>query len=459
MPAGSDWQRRMGAVLRGTILLASITSAAAADPSPGIVGKDGWLFYRYEAADLSTADTITSVQLITRISRVLARNDVTLAVALVPVKMRIYAEHLPADYKLTPYMAGQYDRLAKALRAGSVHFIDLNSAFMQSALRAGDTPLFYRLDTHWSPSGAMLAAETIKAGIDADPALARQVDALPVQKYRVSWDDRKKMDPANDLVPQLPKGSGDPGQEAAMHFYVARETPSTTGLLDEVAGPGITLLGSSYSADWTQFPNALRYALQREVLSLFVPANQGSWVGFESYLRDDAFQTRRPKLILWEVPERDMQAPPRYKYRDARYNIDNTEWLLRAAAWATAQCAPARSAVKARAGTLGAGPEPSQEGKYVELRFDRPLDKLEYLSARLTTEDSTSVTLEASGAGATTRRFTLPVAGDEAAHAFRTPLYAGGGKGFDKVRLYPGNASRFSLEDVQVCRQMEDLLK
>jgi alginate O-acetyltransferase complex protein AlgJ len=72
--------------------------------------------------------------------------------------------------------------------------------------------------------------------------------------------------------------------------------------------------------------------LQRNLLDISIPVDQGPWVGMEAYLRDDAFKTNRPKLIIWEIPEREMRSPPNYKYRDARYVIDNTEWLSRIAA-------------------------------------------------------------------------------------------------------------------------------
>ena len=49
----------------------------------------------------------------------------------------------------------------------------------------------------------------------------------------------------------------------------------------------------------------------------------------ESYLRDDAFQTAPPKVLIWEMPERDMHAPPDYKYREARYVTSNADWLKR----------------------------------------------------------------------------------------------------------------------------------
>jgi hypothetical protein len=115
---------------------------AFADPAPGIVGKDGWLFYRHEFSDPGfTADEQKSVELIGRIARSFAHNDIALAVTLVPVKMRIYAAYLPPGFRLTPYVDARYERLAKGLRAQGVHFIDLNAPFL--AKRDGAEPLFF----------------------------------------------------------------------------------------------------------------------------------------------------------------------------------------------------------------------------------------------------------------------------------------------------------------------------
>jgi hypothetical protein len=52
----------------------------------------------------------------------------------------------------------------------------------------------------------------------------------------------------------------------------------------------------------------------------------------ESYLRDDAFTTQRPDLVIWEIPEREMRSPPDYKFREARYLVGNEEWLARVTA-------------------------------------------------------------------------------------------------------------------------------
>jgi hypothetical protein len=66
--------------------------------------------------------------------------------------------------------------------------------------------------------------------------------------------------------------------------------------------------------------------------------------------------------------------------------------------------------------------------------------------------------LEASGAGIETRWFDVPVPGDGAEHVLKTPLPSGG-KGFTKLRIFPGKSSAFVFKGLQVCRQPEDLLK
>lgn len=457
--------------LYGAMLANSLGLAMAvchAETPPGIVGKDEWLFYRHELSDATdTATTDVSLDLIQRFNKALSANGVNLLVVMVPLKMRIYAEHLPEGIKVNDYMAGNYERMNKALQAARVNVADLNTAFLNSPKRNSPTPLFFRLDTHWAPAGAMVAAETIKAGIDANPVLKKALEATPEEKYELSYF-RRQHSKATDLVGQLPPNSPTFPLEQVTPMKVTRTQPAKEDLLGNRPALGVTLMGSSYSNAWTGFPDALRYTLQRDILSISVAADQGSWVGMESYLSDDAFQTQPPKLLIWEMPERDMRAPPDFKYRDARYLTNNTEWLLRASALVQASCKP--SAVTAKLAPVGLaanaanvkGAElatgPTNDGDFVEIAFDKPVEKLDYLAARAATAGSKAIVLEGSGPGVATRRFTLNVPGDDAAHAVKTPLPSSG-NGFTKVRIYPGKSNGFALQGLQVCRQPEDLLK
>ena len=101
---------------------------------------------------------------------------------------------------------------------------------------------------------------------------------------------------------------------------------------------------------------------------------------------------------------------------------------------------------------------PTSESDFIEVSFDKPIEKLDYLSARTTAVGSTGIVLEVSGPGTATRRFTIEVVGDEALHNLKSPLLSKG-NGFASVRTCPGKSAGFTFEGMQVCRQPEDLLK
>ena len=311
----------------------------------------------------------------------------------------------------------------------------------------------------------MLAAETIKAGIDANKVLKGALDATPEAVYKISFGKRKLPSKGRNLLTVLPRNSGPFTPEQFTPVSVTRAQP-----LGEVGHTpiGVTVAGSSSSKDWTGFVDALRYVLQRDISNVSVTGDIGPWVGMESYLRSDAFQANSPKLLIWEWSESTMHAPPDTKYQDPRYVSDKTEWLLRSSAWAQAICKPSSvSATLARVGlAANAGnvkgkdvlTGPTNEGEFIEITFDKPIEQLDYLVARAVTTGSKTLVLEGTGSGITTRRFTMNVPGDDVAHIIKTPLPSNG-RGFSKVRVYPGKSDGFTLKDLQICRQPEDILK
>ena len=195
--------------LAAAAMLAGATAAGAAqaaDAAPGFAGKNEWLFYNYELSGPKDAATVaTSVDLLARFNKVLAANGVVLGVTMVPIKMRVYAEHLPDSVKLSDDLRGNYARIAQSMRAAQLRVIDLNTAFTTSPERTGESPLYFRLDTHWAPAGALLAGTTIKAGIDADPVLKAALDQAPVEAFKLVVGKRKINSKSRDLVEQLPK--------------------------------------------------------------------------------------------------------------------------------------------------------------------------------------------------------------------------------------------------------------
>ena len=306
-----------------------ITAVHAQSYSP-VVGKNDWLFTPYEFAHPEdAADTEATLQLLQKVNKLFERSGITLVLVIVPSKIRIYSDQLPDNKKLDAYTADKYENVAKTLRAGGVNVVNLNQPFLTSPQRASDAPFFLRLDTHWAPSGAFLAAETVKAEIDRTPALKVALAATPEEKYTLTWTKQKVNQRARDLVKLMPADAPSFPPEQTLQFKAARAKESQAGLLSGGDNVAITVIGSSYTNKNTGYPDGLRYTLQRDLLDISIPVDQGPWAGMEAYLKDEAFKTKKPKMIIWEIPEREMRSPPNYKYRDARYVSDNNAWLSR----------------------------------------------------------------------------------------------------------------------------------
>jgi alginate O-acetyltransferase complex protein AlgJ len=315
-------------LFRGALLACSLGMTLA--HGDVVVGKNEWLFTSFEFANpADSSDTEATVQLLQKVNKLFEKNGITLALVIVPSKIRIHGDQLPESRPLDSYTANKYEGIVPKLLAGGVNVVNLNQAFLDSPNRTSETPLFMRLDTHWAPAGALLAAETVKKAIDATPSLKTALAATPDVKYTLTWAKRKINHRARDLVDLMPKESISFASEQVLLFSSTRGQATQAGLLGAADNVGITAIGSSYTNKNTGYPDALRYTLQRDLLDISIPVTQGPWVGLEAYLNDDAFKTNKPKLIIWEIPEREMRSPPNYKFRESRYIIDNTEWLAR----------------------------------------------------------------------------------------------------------------------------------
>lgn len=308
------------------------TTAMAAESVPVLQGKDGeWLFTPYEFAQQSdVADTNATIELFGKVSKLFEKQGIALALVIVPSKIRVHADQLPANKPVDAYTESKYENAVKALKAAGVNVVNLNQPFLASPHRSSDTPLFLRLDTHWSPSGAALAAETIKSAVESSAALKTAWAATPEVAYTFAWNAKKTTTRARDLVRYLsPDEQKQFKPEQVLPFKVARATASQVGLQGGGENVGILVIGSSYTNANTGYPDAIRYQLQRDLLDISIQVDKGPWVGMEEYLKDGAFKTSKPKLIIWEIPERELRSPPSAKFRETRYQSDNNEWLRR----------------------------------------------------------------------------------------------------------------------------------
>jgi alginate O-acetyltransferase complex protein AlgJ len=90
---------------------------------------------------------------------------------------------------------------------------------------------------------------------------------------------------------------------------VAAETASGTADLFATPEIPVSLVGTSYSADrrWG-FADQLRWHLNADVLEVS-EAGRGPFAPMASYLRSETYQEIRPRVIVWEIPERYLTLP------------------------------------------------------------------------------------------------------------------------------------------------------
>jgi len=134
--------------------------------------------------------------------------------------------------------------------------------------------------------------------------------------------------------------------------------------------------------------------------------------------------------------------------------------LLQVAALVQGVCLPTNISAKLELGSLYQGQGQiagtvTKESDFVDIGLDGPADNRSYLSARLTTNGSKQVGIEAMETGGSMRKFSVDVAGDELDHIFKIPLGLSS-RGVNRIRLYPGNTNSFALSEVKVCRYPEE---
>ncbi|SAI66758.1 cellulose acetylase subunit [Bordetella ansorpii] len=265
-------------------------------------GCEGWLFLRDELLvhrdaqrhAQARADTVLQVR------QALAKRDIGLLVAVVPDKTRIESEHLcglhrPAEFENRA--SGWIARLA----AQGVPVVDL-APVMKNV--PGDA--YLRTDTHWNEAGAGAAAR----------AVADRIRALgtPLQPAAYKVEAKPEGPRPGDLVrlaglDWLPARWQPRGEIVQEHVYTAQaqSASSADDLFGDAGLPTIAVLGTSYSRT-SNFVPQLSQALGGAVGNF---ARDGGQFGgaAQAYFPSTAYTQTPPKLIVWEINERDLQTP------------------------------------------------------------------------------------------------------------------------------------------------------
>jgi len=288
------------ALLAGTPRLASAATPTAINGV--VIGKSGWLFATWDVLHPVVPRLVTNVtSIMNEAIGVLKSKGIATAVTLLPARSRLNGEFLPDGLVLKPEVVARYSQALRELRAPGTLVPDLATALADARRAQPQVPLFFKADTHWMPAGAEAAAlafarEVIaKAGLPASTQPGTQF-GTPVE-----------MEHVNDLARLLPAPQRD---QFPLQTYMFRPPVSAQDSLTEEDKSDVAVVGNSYMQPKYGFSPMLSYQLQRPV-SLMWDVNQvGPYQMLLRYLASDMFRQQRPKLIVWNIHEMDLENEP-----------------------------------------------------------------------------------------------------------------------------------------------------
>lgn len=270
-------------------------------------GCQGWLFLTDETRINRHAEDNAKVkaQAVIELRQRLAQKGIQLLVAVVPDKSRIAAAKL-CPLVRPALLAPRVEHWLALLHAAGVPALDLNASLQPLGDQA-----FLRTDTHWSEAGAQAAAAQIAKGVNALPF-------TPTPQQVFDLEQAPSARRPGDLVrlagiDWLPLYLQPPAEMVAATTVKARaaETAASSDSADDLFGdsnlPNTALIGTSFSRN-SNFAGFLEHALGAPLGNFAKDGGEFSGAA-QAYFASPAFQQTPPKLIVWEIPERDLQTP------------------------------------------------------------------------------------------------------------------------------------------------------
>jgi alginate O-acetyltransferase complex protein AlgJ len=233
----------------------------------------------------------------------LHQRGIELLLVLVPDKSRIAASELCGVARSAQF-AQRLTHWRDSVQAQGLAVLDLTPVLQPQGPDA-----FLRTDTHWSEAGANAAAIAVAARIGE-----LGITPTPAQAFDVSVSEPQVR--PGDLVhlaglDWLPAGL-QPLVEQVSHSNFTPRAAATEALAeDDLFGdsqlPNIAVIGTSFSRN-SNFMPFLQRAVGASVGNFALDGGAFSGAA-KAYFDSAAFKQTPPKLIVWEIPERDLQAP------------------------------------------------------------------------------------------------------------------------------------------------------
>ncbi|WP_236206959.1 alginate O-acetyltransferase [Pseudomonas tohonis] len=291
----------------GTNLWALVDFGLFGEGRQGVViGKDGWLFSDEEFDPVADGSRHLqeNLAMIQGVRDELANRGVTLVLAIVPSKSRLYPEYT-GDARPTALRQDLYAQFRGAARKAGIIAPDLLGTLEQAK---SNGQVFLRTDTHWTPLGAEVVANALGEAVRSAAPLSGDAqeyvtEAVKNEDYKGDLTRFLPLDPMFENLMPAP----DKLQKRETRAAVEGEASGDSLFADSTVP--VVLVGTSYSANqnWN-FAGALRQSLQRDLVN-HAEDGHGPILPMLKYLKSDELKDAAPQLVIWEFPERYLPMP------------------------------------------------------------------------------------------------------------------------------------------------------
>lgn len=278
-----------------------------------LAGREGWLFYRPGVDYLMQpwpgtgggGDAPDPLAAIVDFRDALARRNIALLVVIAPGKASVYPDKLSARAGVDPGgLHGPTGAFLDRLREASVPCVDLFSVYRGARAMDGVPDLYLARDTHWSPTGALLAAQAVAA---------RVLQEGWIQPGTVAYGE----------VPVDVTRKGDIVHMADSSYIEASFAPETITcgqIIDPASGhpyadapdSPVLVLGDSFLRIYQRdepgaagFIACLAREIRQPVASIVSDGGASTLVRQELARKPEML--RGKKLVIWEFVERDLR--------------------------------------------------------------------------------------------------------------------------------------------------------
>ena len=263
-------------------------------------GKQGVLFLKQDLTPYPPLND-NAIQNLTTFVRTLETYGTTLVILLPPDRGMLFKNALnpddPEQAAFNPTEATtSYQQLQEQLKHSGATIIDLLEPF-------SNTPTsFFKREHHWTPTGANLAAKHLTKTLQINnPDLTTTLNThtfTPVKQQQETRETRYAQNIQTTCGTTVPL-------ETMQHWNTTTPTPPEQDLFSDTNVPPVVLIGSSFSQSTYAFDTFLKHHLGTDIINNAIPGG-GIRASFEQYLLSDTWQQHKPRLIIWEIPARNM---------------------------------------------------------------------------------------------------------------------------------------------------------